>query len=475
MKISKLFIPLLVFNKSFNFFGIEECCDKCNDCCREMCGIDCYPCLECLRLTMRDKYEREQEKKRKERIKEIKEIKDETKNKIKEENEKKEKEIENEKKRKEKKIKEKKEEKKLMRLLFNNKTQGTIQNLDNSNEQDYSLLKKILSKILVSINYKGTNLNYPLSEELYLNTNTQEILEELPIDKKEFKKIQIDIFDPKEFKNKINYNLNPLYDALTFSEYTIKIKYDFDDEDEKKYKDIYFYIKVLDRNYNTICRNNNIKTCLDREIKNMNDLKEENEFNFFYGAFCYNKVFLCYNTSLTESIYSDLVRSDFFTEYFINNKILTNYKDACLQLLKIIQGLRKLGITHRNISLKNICFHEISNLESDNILDMRLGGFELSSEQMKNKDIDENLECKDCSGEYLYKSPIFKKFYIQKQDKEKYGNIDYFNAYNEDLFAIAVILYNIEKISENNLIKKKYGDDLYSKFDLYTKERPKIE
>ena len=259
MKISKLFIPLLVFNKSFNFFGIEECCDKCNDCCREMCGIDCYPCLECLRLTMRDKYEWEQEKKRKERIKEIKE---------------------------------KKEEKKLMRLLFNNKTQGTIQNLDNSNEQDYSLLKKILSKILVSINYKGTNLNYPLSEELYLNTNTQEILEELPIDKKEFKKIQIDIFDPKEFKNKINYNLNPLYDALTFSEYTIKIKYDFDDEDEKKYKDIYFYIKVLDRNYNTICRNNNIKTCLDREIKNMNDLKEENEFNFFYGAFCYNKVFV---------------------------------------------------------------------------------------------------------------------------------------------------------------------------------------
>ena len=341
-----------------------------------------------------------------------------------------------------------------MRLLFNNKTQRTIQDLDNSNEQDYSLLKKILSKILVSINYKGTNLNYPLSEELYLNTNTQEILEELPIDKKEFKKIQIDIFDPKEFKNKINYNLNPLYDALTFSQYTIKIKYDFDDEDEKKYKDIYFYIKVLDRNYNTICRNNNIKTCLDREIKNMNDLKEENEFNFFYGAFCYNKVFLCYNTSLTESIYSDLVRSDFFTEYFINNKILTNYKDACLQLLKIIQGLRKLGITHRNISLKNICFHEISNLESDNILDMRLGGFELSSEQMKNKDIDENLECKDCSGEYLYKSPIFKKFYIQKQDKEKYGNIDYFNAYNEDLFAIAVILYNIEKISENNLIKK---------------------
>ena len=69
MKISKLFIPLLVFNKSFNFFGIEECCDKCNDCCREMCGIDCYPCLKCLRLTMLDKNKREQEKKRKEKKK----------------------------------------------------------------------------------------------------------------------------------------------------------------------------------------------------------------------------------------------------------------------------------------------------------------------------------------------------------------------------------------------------------------------
>ena len=300
-------------------------------------------------------------------------------------------------------------------------------------------------------------------------------MEELPIDKKEFKKIQIDIYSPREFKNKINYNLNPLYDALTFSEYTIKIKYDFDDEDEKKYKYIYLYIKVLDRNYNTICRFNNIKTCLDREIKNMNDLKEENEFNFFYGAFCYNKVFLCYNTSLTESIYSNLVRYNFFTEYFINNKMLTNYKDACLQLLKIIKGLRKLGITHRNISLKNICFHKISNLEFNNILDMRLGGFELSSEQMKNKDIDENLECEDCSGEYLYKSPIFKRFYIHKQDKKKYGNIDYFNAYNEDLFAIAVILYNIEKISKDNLIKKNYRDDLHSKYDLYINERPKRE
>ena len=278
-----------------------------------------------------------------------------------------------------------------------------------------------------------------------------------------------------EFKNKINYNLNPLYNALTFSEYIINIKYDFDNEDEKKYKYIFFYIKVLDHDYNTICRDNNIKTCLDREIKNMNDLKEENEFNFFYGAFCYSKVFLCYNTSLKESIYSHLVRSDISTESFINNKMLTNYKNACLQLLKIIKRLRKLGITHRNISLKNICFQDICDLDIYNILNMRLGGFELSSEQMKNKNVDENLECKDYSGEYLYKSPIFKKFYIQKQDKEKYGNIDHFNAYNEDLFAIAVILYNIEKISKDNLIKKKYGDDLYSKFDLYTKERPKIE
>ena len=72
MKIPKLFIPFLVFNKSFNFFGIEECCEKCNDCCREMCGIDCYPCLKCLRLTMLDKNKREEEKKRKEELKKIK-------------------------------------------------------------------------------------------------------------------------------------------------------------------------------------------------------------------------------------------------------------------------------------------------------------------------------------------------------------------------------------------------------------------
>ena len=456
MKISKLFILFLIVNNSFKFFGIEECCDECDDCCREMCGINCYPCLKCLRLTIRDKYEREQEKKRKEELK---------------------------------KIKKKEEEKKLMRLLFNNKTEGTIQNLDNSNEQDYSLLKKIFDKIFVSIDhekkkprekYPSFDSFYPLSEELYLNINTQEILEGLPTDKKEFKKIQIDIYQPGKFKNEINYNLNPLYKDLTFSEYSIEIKYDFDDKDEGKYKYIDFYIKVLD--YDTICRDNNIKTCLNREIKNMNDLKEENEFNFFYGAFCYSntkpttKVFLCYNTSQTYNIYKFMVENNpFFTERFVGERMLTNYKNACLQLLKIIKGLRELKITHRNISMKNIYFHKILNLDFNNILDMRLGGFELSSEQMKNKDIDENLECKDCSGEYLYKSPIFKKFYIQKQDKEKYVNIDYFNAYNEDLFAIAVILYNIEKISENNLIKKKYGNDLYSKFDLYTKERPKIE
>ena len=442
MKISKLFILFLIVNNSFNFFGIEECCDECDDCCREMCGINCYPCLKCLRLTIRDKYEREQEKKRKEELK---------------------------------KIKKKEEEKKLMRLLFNNKTEGTIQNLDNSNEQDYSLLKKIFDKIFASIHHEEINPRkflddfYPLSEELYLNTNTQEILEELPTDKKEFLKIQIDIHRPIEFKHKINYNLNPLYKDLTFSEYSITIKYDFDDEDEKKYKYINFYIKVLDCDYNTICKNENIKTCLNREIKNMNDLKEKNEFNFFYGAFCYSntesttKVFLCYNTSPTDSIYKTLGENNPFTEYFINEKMLTNYKNACLQLLKIIKGLRELRITHRNISMKNIYFHKILNLDFNNILDMRLGGFELSSEQMKNKDIDENLECKDCSGEYLYKSPIFKRFYIQKQAKE-YGNIDYFNAYNEDLFAIAVILYNIEKISENNLFWEKER-----------KECPKIE
>ena len=456
MKISKLFILFLIVNNSFNFFGIEECCDECDDCCREMCGINCYPCLKCLRLTIRDKYEREQEKKRKEELK---------------------------------KIKKKEEEKKLMRLLFNNKTEGTIQNLNNSNEQDYSLLKKIFDKIFASIDhekkkprekYPSFDSFYPLSEELYLNINTQEILEELPTDKKEFLKIQIDIHRPIEFKHKINYNLNPLYKDLTFSEYSITIKYDFDDEDEKKYKYINFYIKVLDCDYNTICKNENIKTCLNREIKNMNDLKEKNEFNFFYGAFCYSntesttKVFLCYNTSPTDSIYKTLGENNPFTEYFINEKMLTNYKNACLQLLKIIKGLRELRITHRNISMKNIYFHKILNLDFNNILDMRLGGFELSSEQMKNKDIDENLECKDCSGEYLYKSPIFKRFYIQKQAKE-YGNIDYFNAYNEDLFAIAVILYNIEKISEDYLIKKKYGHNLFSKYDLYKKERPKIE
>jgi len=464
MKISKLFIPFLVFNKSFYFFGIEECCDKCNDCCREMCGINCSPYLEYLRLTIRDKYEREQEKKREEELK---------------------------------KIKKKEKKKKLMKLLFNNKTEGTIQNLNNSNEQDYSLLKKIFDKIFVYIDHeeKKPREKYPSfdpfydtlseelylnSEELYLNINTQEILKGLPTDKKGFKKIQIDIYPPSEFKNKINYNLNPLYKDLTFSEYSIEIKYDFDDKDEGKYKYIDFYIKVLD--YDTICRDNNIKTCLDREIKNMNDLKEENEFNFFYGAFCYSntkpttKVFLCYNTSQTYNIYKFMVENNpFFTERFVGERMLTNYKNACLQLLKIIKGLRELRITHRNISMKNICLHKISNLDSNNILDMRLGSFELSSEQMKNKNIDENLKCKDYSGEYLYKSPIFKKFYIQKQDKEKYGNIDYFNAYNEDLFAIAIILYNIEKISENNLIKESYGDDLYSKFELYTKERPKIE
>ena len=439
MKIPKLFIPFLVFNKSFNFFGIEECCEKCNDCCREMCGINCYPCLKYLRLTIVDKNKRKEEKNRKEKLKEIEK---------------------------------KEEEKKLMKLLFNNKTEGTIQNLNNSNEQDYSLLKKIFDKIFVSIDHEGKKPReeYPsfddfydlLSEELYLNINTQEILKGLPTDKKEFKKIQIDIHSPIEFKHKINYNLNPLYKDLTFSEYSIIIKYDFDDEDEKKYEYICFYIKVLDYDYNTICKKNNIKTCLDREIKNINDLKEENEFNFFYGAFCYSnpksttKVFLCYNTSQTDNIYRLIVGNNLpFTGGFVNKKMLANYKNACLQLLKIIKGLRELKITHRNISMKNIYFHKILNLDFNNILDMRLGGFELSSEQMKNKDIDENLECKDCSGEYLYKSPIFKKFYIQKQDKEKYGNIDYFNAYNEDLFAIAIILYNIEKISEDNLFWEK--------------------
>ena len=79
MKISKLFILFLIVNNSFKFFGIEECCDECDDCCREMCGINCYPCLKCLRLTIRDKYEREQEKKRKEELKKIKKKEEEKK------------------------------------------------------------------------------------------------------------------------------------------------------------------------------------------------------------------------------------------------------------------------------------------------------------------------------------------------------------------------------------------------------------
>lgn len=173
------------------------------------------------------------------------------------------------------------------------------------------------------------------------------------------------------------------------------------------------------------------KTCLEREIKNMDILKDKEGFLDFYGGYVYkDNIFLCME-------YCELGDLD---DYLQKNDVSAIYNNFYKDILGILKTLRENKITHKDIKPANFLVKRTNNSAT-----LKLADFGLSSEA-QNSEQDKNLESKAKCGCYAYKSPVFKNFYInQNVINIKINAYDFYNAYNEDLFSAACIMYIMKK------------------------------
>ena len=163
-----------------------------------------------------------------------------------------------------------------------------------------------------------------------------------------------------------------------------------------KIKEFYFCVKQLKTKYDMLNTpgKKTEKTCLEREIKNMDILKDKEGFLDFYGGYVYkDNIFLCME-------YCELGDLD---DYLQKNDVSAIYNNFYNDILGILKTLRS---------------------------------------EAQNSEQDKNLESKAKCGCYAYKSPVFKNFYInQNVINIKINAYDFYNAYNEDLFSAACIMY----------------------------------
>ena len=200
-----------------------------------------------------------------------------------------------------------------------------------------------------------------------------------------------------------------------------------------------FCVKLLKENYEEIKKIPNSNNALNQETANLYTLREKPNFLNFYGSYVFhNRVFICTD-------YCDGGDLKTFIDNLSpeeNNSEL--YKSFSRQLFNILQILRENRITHRNIELEN--FFVIKN---NNNPEMVLGAFR--SSQYGGSEEDCNLEC---AKRFYYcldfnKSPICRQYFLDVSSSNKIDGLKYYNAYNEDLFAVALILYYLKN-------KKKY-------------------
>ena len=196
-----------------------------------------------------------------------------------------------------------------------------------------------------------------------------------------------------------------------------------------KIKEFYFCVKQLKTKYDMLNTpgKKTEKTCLEREIKNMDILKDKEGFLDFYGGYVYkDNIFLCME-------YCELGDLD---DYLQKNDVSAIYNNFYKDILGILKTLRENKITHKDIKPANFLVKKTNNSAT-----LKLADFGLSSEA-QNSEPDKNLISKAKCGCYAYKSPVFKNFYIKQNEINVALNAyDFYNAYNEDLFSAACIMY----------------------------------
>ena len=196
-----------------------------------------------------------------------------------------------------------------------------------------------------------------------------------------------------------------------------------------KINDFCFCVKQLKTKYEELKteEKKEEKTCLEREIKNMDILKGKDGFLDFYGGYVYkNNIFLCMEFCELEDL----------DDYLKKNEVSANYNYFCDDILNILKILRENKITHRDIKPANFLVKKINNSPT-----LKLADFGVSSEAQVTEN-DKNLKSEAKYGCYTYKSPVFKNFYIKKNEINTNLNAsNSYNAYNEDLFGAACIMY----------------------------------
>ena len=196
-----------------------------------------------------------------------------------------------------------------------------------------------------------------------------------------------------------------------------------------------FCVKLFKGNYEEIKGFHKSNNALNQETANLYTLREKPNFLNFYGSYIFqNRVFICtdyYDGGNLKTFIDKLSTKD------INSEL---YESFSRQLFNILQILRENKITHRNIKLEN--FFVIENNNNPEII---LGDFRLS--QYGGNEGDWNLECTKRFYYYLdffNKSPICRQYLSDVLSPNKIDKLISYNAYNEDLFAVALILYYLK-------------------------------
>ena len=195
-----------------------------------------------------------------------------------------------------------------------------------------------------------------------------------------------------------------------------------------------FCVKLLKGNYEEIKEFPKSNNALNQETANLYTLREKPNFLNFYGSYIFqNRVFICTgycDGGDLKTFIDNLSPEEFNPEL---------YKSFSRQLFNILQILRENKITHRNIKLEKFFV-----MENNNNPEIVLGDFSLS--QYGGDEEDCNLKCTKRFYFYLNffnKSPIYRQFFLDLMYL-KLKRIDHYNAYNEDLFAVALILYYLK-------------------------------
>lgn len=278
----------------------------------------------------------------------------------------------------------------------------------------------------------------------------------------------IDINNSENFKTLsvvfgkiLNNNLNPTENVNIEN---IQEEENFDQFFKGSIENFTFCVKLLKENYEEIKEFPKSNNALNQETANLYTLREKPNFLNFYGSYIFqNRVFICTgycDGGDLKTFIDNLSPEEFNPEL---------YKSFSRQLFNILQILRENKITHRNIKLEKFFV-----MENNNNPKIVLGDFSLS--QYGGDEEDGNLKCTKRFSyclDFFYKSPIYRQFFLDLIS-HKAEKIDSYNAYNEDLFAIALILYylknekkyptfvgevlNLEKMNQKNLLEKTIQD-----------------